>query len=223
LLPDLQTLPPSDLVIEASGQPERKLLRLTNSVMNSGPGALELQGVFNPATNRTAVTQRIHTAAGSTVALAVGEFVFHPQHRHWHLEDFARYELWSLRPDGRLADLVALTDKLSFCLRDVIRSDMPGASDFSAYSRCDRELQGITSGWIDPYDFDLPGQIVEITGLPDGVYALRSITDPNNHLLELDETNNAASVYLQLSGETVRPIAGTALLRQLLSAYHRRQ
>jgi subtilase family serine protease len=44
---------------------------------------------------------------------------------------------------------------------------------------------------------------VDITGLPDGEYALRSTTDPEDQLRESDEGNNAAMVYIEIEGNQV--------------------
>lgn len=207
LLPDLQTLPPSDLVIQLRYFPEeRKLLRLTNSVVNLGLGPLELLGVTNQATGKTAVIQRLYTKEGSVEEHSAGEFLFHPDHKHWHLEDFARYEVWSLTPRGDLDRVVALTEKVSYCLRDNTPAVLPGSPPQAVYTVCGQELQGISPGWIDTYKFELPGQIVDITAVPDGIYALRSTVDGNNQLRELDEANNAATVYIEIDGSRVAAI-----------------
>jgi phosphohistidine phosphatase SixA len=207
LLPDLQTLPPSDLVIQMSYFPEeRKLLRLTNSVVNVGLGPLEVLGVTNQATGDAAVIQQLYTKGGSVEEQSVGEFLFHPDHNHWHIEDFARYEVWSLTARGDLDSLVALTEKVSYCLRDNTPARIAGSPPQAVYTVCGQELQGISPGWIDTYKFELPGQIVDITAVPDGMYALRSTVDANNQLRELDEANNAATVYIEIEGSRVAVI-----------------
>lgn len=203
LLPDLQTLPPSDLVIQMVAPGGQQLLRLTNSIVNSGPGVMELQGVADQLSGRTIVTQRIYAASGLVEERATGDFVFHPGHAHWHLENFARYEVWTLSAQGELEGVVALTDKVSYCLRDSTRADMPGAAPQPAYTNCNQEVQGISPGWIDTYKYDTQGQVVDITELPDGAYALRSIVDPEDQLRELDEDNNAATVYIEINGNQV--------------------
>src|SRR5690349_23949703 len=58
LLPDLRTLPPSDLYI----QPARggaRLLRLANTVWNSGAGPLNLVGALSPSIQQTIVIQQL--------------------------------------------------------------------------------------------------------------------------------------------------------------------
>jgi hypothetical protein len=48
-----------------------------------------------------------------------------------------------------LEGMVGLTDKVSYCLCDNfrVRSLQPTAGP--AYWRCDREMQGISAGWVD--------------------------------------------------------------------------
>jgi phosphohistidine phosphatase SixA len=217
LLPDLLTLPPSGLVIEVDSAGNRKLLRLTNSVYNHGLGPLELSGVSDESSGKTSVTQRIYAAGGSIEEQLAGEFVFHLGHDHWHFENFARYELWSLAPGGDLDSLVAFTGKVSYCLRDNTPAGDPASAPVPVYTSCDGDLQGISTGWIDIYEFDLAGQVVDISSVPDGVYALRSIADPDNQLRELDDANNAAMVYIQISADQVRIIEDAGELDDLLA------
>jgi len=210
LLPDLETLPPSDLRIEINSTTGQRLLRLTNTVWNSGQGALELQGVLNRTTRNHDVWQHLYTGDGSTVKRLTGEFVWHPGHQHWHFGQFAVYELWSLSPEGDLDTLVATSGKLSFCTleTEVVGKDLPNFSRWRVYASCERNLQGLSVGWGDSYKAYLPGQAIEITGLADGQYALKSMADPDNLLQELDDTNNGAMIYVEIVNKDVRVIAG---------------
>lgn len=203
VLPDLQTVPPSDLVIQVTADGQTRL-RFTNSILNAGPGTLEVRGVLNPATNRIAVTQYIDTIQDEVAEHKAGEFVFHPDHDHFHLENFARYEVWSLTAGGDRDAVVAFTDKISYCLRDNTRSELDDVAPGPVYTACDRQVQGMSVGWIDTYDFETPGQIVDVSGVPDGVYALQSTVDPDDQLWEADDTNNARMVYFELEGNRVQ-------------------
>ncbi len=205
LLPDLYTLPPSNLAIETHLSPQQRLLRFSNSIANRGLGALELWGERDPATGQTRVTQRIYTNDGASVDLVAGEFFFHPQHDHWHLLNFARYELWSLAPSRWLEGIVGLTDKVSYCLRDNFRVRSLPPTAGPAYLLCESDMQGISAGWVDRYQSTLPGQVIDITGLPShGFYALRSIVDPGDQLLEVNETNNDVLVYIEINDNHAR-------------------
>ena len=71
----------------------------------------------------------------------------------------------------------------------------PASSD-SAY---DYFMQGITSGWMDIYDWYLPDQYMEVSGVPDGVYLLQTEADPDQLLTEANRSNNCGGVYIELS------------------------
>jgi hypothetical protein len=202
LLPDLQTLAPFDPRLVLDPQSGRRFLRLSNSIFNAGPGPLELHGQHDPVSGTTRVVQRIHFTDGSYEEQPVGEFVFHPGHNHWHLDDFAVYEVWSLTSGGGLHSLVAGGAKLSYCLFDFGRYAeglIEGtAPRWQQYATCGGGRQGLSPGWQDTYRFNQPGQWVDITGLPDGFYALVSRADPDNRLREVIEYNNANLVHFEL-------------------------
>ncbi len=98
---------------------------------------------------------------------------------------------------------MAVADKVSYCLRDNSRAKTTSPSARMGYIECEKELQGLSAGWIDTYRFDRPGQELDITGLPDGPYALRSIVDPLNQIVESNEANNAALVYIEIQRNEV--------------------
>jgi hypothetical protein len=63
-------------------------------------------------------------------------------------------------------------------------------------------LQGTSAGWGDTYDWLLPGQYIEVSGVPDGTYILETSADPDNVLQEANDRNNCTAVYVRLSGLT---------------------
>ena len=60
-------------------------------------------------------------------------------------------------------------------------------------------VQGVTPGWANVYDWFLPDQYIEVTGVPDGVYLLETIADPDSTILEAEESNNCGAVYVRLA------------------------
>lgn len=201
VLPDLRTLPPDDLRLVVDRGAGRSFLRFTNFILNSGAGPLELIGDPDPASGMIRVRQRIYDNHGQLLLEPwVGEFVYHGQHRHWHLDDFARYEVWSLDLDGELRQLESSNGKVSYCLMDV--EYLPGAerpiSERPQFLTCLPKRQGLSVNWVDTYEWTLPRQWVELTGLSDGVYALRSVVDHANLIRETDDENNAAIVYFEV-------------------------
>jgi hypothetical protein len=71
-------------------------------------------------------------------------------------------------------------------LEDVRRWDS-AANQAEIYNCSD---QGIQAGWSDIYDSGLPGQWIDVTGLPAGTYTLEITMNPEQALLEADYTNN---------------------------------
>jgi hypothetical protein len=160
-----------------------------------------------------------------------GQVTFHVAHGHYHFTSFGLSRLWAadaagLRKNGhpvrerRLKrtmplSLVSAGRKVSFCLADTLidawakKGDGPRtyiAPDclFPAFTNggYDHFVQGITAGWADIYDFYLPDQFIEVSGVPDGDYILENRGDPDGRLLEANEDNNCTSIRIRLRGMT---------------------
>ena len=212
--PDLQTLPPSNIGIEYNPGTGQKLLRFSTTIVNVGQGPLELIPTNNAATGKTDAYQRLYThddAGNWSVAstVYVGTFVFHPQHNHWHFEDFARYELRDAAPDGSPGSAVlASSEKVSFCVMDteLYNTNLEHAGE-AAYIPCTAtDPRGISVGWADVYTWDLFGQTLDITGLFDGDYWLVSTADPDNLINEgggAAEINNTGAVKVHIGSDLV--------------------
>ena len=221
LLPDLVPLPPTDLVIIGRSSAATRQLRLSTSFGNEGPGRLELIGVYNPDTGKTAVSQQLFGEDDAAVATRpAGEFIYHPNHYHWHMEDFVHYELWTLTSRGLPDEIVAVTGKVSFCLRDISRIRGKPARQ-SRYYACGPGLQGISSGWVDTYTYDTPGQIINIAGLPDGLYSLRLVVDPLDHILEVSNSNNTVREIIQITGRQVKVMDDPEEIKTILAGKSR--
>jgi hypothetical protein len=117
-------------------------------------------------------------------------FEFQECHGHYHFRGFASYRLLN-----NIGEEVAAGQKLSFCLEDLQRWD--SASSPEALYTC--ENQGIQAGWSDIYDAGLPGQWVDVTGLPAGVYTLEVTMNPDQVLVESDYTNNTTTVEVEIT------------------------
>ena len=180
-----------------------KLLRFSNGVGNYGPGALEVRGTRATTNDPMTAIQRVYQMGGGFVDVEVGTFSFEIPHNHWHFDDYVLYEL--LRPDGTVA---ATNDKSGFCLLDIarVRPGLPGSPRDPVYLTCNQGEfdalnigpEGISRGWTDVYDWTLEGQSLDVTGLPGGIYYLRSTVDPLDLIDETDEGNNAATVAVRL-------------------------
>ena len=186
------------------------MLRFTNTVWNAGQGVMEIHGTPGGNSN---ITQRIFDDAGGFSDVKVStDLLFHPSHDHFHLQDFAQYQLW-MKGDydawvasGRKAGQAKhLGVKSSFCIMDSKRVErFPGTPSSAMYSACGSTVQGLSVGWGDTYGWALPEQWVDLGASPlaDGSYVLRSIADPLNKLYESPRRADASRESAQANEAT---------------------
>jgi hypothetical protein len=223
LLPDVILRPLSEIRIEK--HVGVKLLRFASVIGNRGVGVVELKpdsparsadndcdGDGDPLNDRKAFQRVFRDGDGDGVFTRDVDIVFdrrfagcssfHAEHNHWHFEEFARYRLEKPKT-GRV---VAASEKVSFCVRDSIRfgPTLAGSPSFAHYGSCTQDsVTGLSIGWADYYGSTLPGQELNIRGLPDGRYCLRNEADPADRLAESDEGNNARSTLVRIVGREV--------------------
>jgi hypothetical protein len=120
-------------------------------------------------------------------------FHFSECHNHYHLDNFAIYEL---RDAG---GVVASGHKQAFCLLDTYSWAWPNAP-----GKYDCANQGISRGFADLYEADLPCQWIDVTDVPPGDYTLRAHVNPTRSgwalplLVERDYGNNMVEVPVTL-------------------------
>ncbi len=131
-------------VVGGSGY--RRLLRFDTVLINRGDGDLKVGNRADPNNPYK------------------DYFIYHACHGHYHIKNFSIYELVNL--DGQT---VRAGTKQGFCFEDSFKYEDGGKS--SGYN-CDN--QGITSGWGDWYYKQLVGQWIDITGIPEGDYIVRT-------------------------------------------------
>jgi hypothetical protein len=195
-------------------------LRFDQIVVNNGKGPIEI--TYDVPTGATPdpnapfpVAQRIYESDGGFTDRAAGTVNYHAVHGHYHYSSFANAQLWrSNRRGARLGSTpVASAHKVSFCMAD-IRIDawaekgdgprtyyapdclFPASSDDTT----DHYKQGITQGWGDVYDWYIPDQYIEVTGVPSGYYLLEFCADPFNEIKEENESNNCIVNHIRLIG-----------------------
>jgi hypothetical protein len=208
LLPDLVTSVPAEVYVQYSLAGVKEL-RFSTLVENIGPGPLQIQGELNERETEAAATQVITTEHGNQEARFAGDLELDEAHGHWHLEKFALFELWPYQPGQTTPATLAGGSKITFCLMDQFPVE-PGpvnAAPEPTFIECNWRMQGISPGWSEIYDATLPGQSLDIDGLPDGLYTFRATIDPDNNLFESDEDNNAISVVLDIRGDEVEIVA----------------
>ena len=186
--------------LDTTTQPGRTLYRFATAVPNIGAGPMELRGGAVLPDGDQEVFQRIHQSDGGFRDELAGEFTHHPGHGHIHFDNYASYSLREVLPDSGVGNVVATGAKVSFCLIDITAYDLklPNADPDGAYSGCD-QVQGVSVGWADVYDATLVDQWVDVTGVPPGPYWLENVIDPDNQLLESDDTNNTTRILIDLN------------------------
>ncbi|HET6404742.1 MAG TPA: lysyl oxidase family protein [Candidatus Thermoplasmatota archaeon] len=243
LLPDLVTLPPTDLTLEtpdyvgvsyfafpAPGVREAmetagrrgcrvdesaeygaaRCLRFSNAVGNLGEGPLDVS--LRPG--ELAFTQHVHWSDGRTEAHAAGAAEWHATHAHWHNAASNRFTVHPYdAATGERGPALNEGRKGGICFADVglvdvglpntWPADQTGWNCFEPRRDTHEWRMGITPGWYDLYARILSDQYVDITGVPDGTYALCSVTNGDGTLLEADITNNEACTAFRLKGDRV--------------------
>ena len=213
LLPDLDELAPGELdvrvVARADGR-RRVRLGFSSASSNRGEGPRVIDGTRRPGRQTMRVRQLVRRrGAGPLVHRDAGVLRFEvaSDHRHWHLEEFQRFEL-RRAGDGKL---VRRPRKAGFCLGDRFPDPrlerLPNRPRTARWThRCGlnrhtarRMREGISVGYGDIYHPHLEGQSVDITGVPAGRYLLVPRANPARRLLESDYANNASSLLLRIS------------------------
>jgi len=119
-------------------------------------------------------------------------------HGHYHLTAYAAYELHDVSTGERLP----IGSKNGFAVIDIGVYDPALAPDGCRGYNGDN--QGITAGCQDTYGRNLQCQWIDITDVPDGVYDLVVVTNPDNELVELNYDNNTARVRVVLDDGDLR-------------------
>ncbi|MGE0787490.1 MAG: lysyl oxidase family protein [Sandaracinaceae bacterium] len=192
-------------------------LRFDQVIANTGQAAAQLRfplptGAPLPETGP--VLQRVFRSDGSFFERAAGTYEFHEIHAHYHYSSFAQSNLWRATPSGRRIGRhpVRTGRKVSFCMVDVeidafgFKGDGPrtyNAPDCLFPTESDGTydyiVQGITNGWADIYEWYLPDQYIEVSGVADGYYVLENCADPDGEILESNESDNCAANLVRLS------------------------
>ncbi|MDP9227754.1 MAG: lysyl oxidase family protein [Actinomycetota bacterium] len=210
--PDLRMATPRDLFVNDG---RKKLLHATNNIQSRGEGPLEVRGT-RTSRRYMSVRQAIETASeGAELFDTDARLVFYRiprQGPYWKFHEAAEFSLWSLDEAGTRITEVRRGPKLSYCFRDLKRtdpsSDSPRRQVYPACSqdpKIRRRTLGTSVGWSDIYPAGYHQNWINVSGLS-GCYEFVHTADPDNYIFEDDETNNEGSrrVRLPASGGKVR-------------------
>lgn len=207
LLPDLVIKPPTQLFIGGAG--DRRKLRFNTVFTNQGDGPFEVIGHTDTERQTTFASQYIKRRDGTGLYREIGNFIYHPTHKHWHVANHVQYELWSLRPDGSADTLATSSGKISICLFDERPEDLKlvGAPKQRVYPlACTSRIQGVSVGWADIYLARIEGQEIPLGKLNDGAYLFTFSVNPDRKVLEKDYGNNSGSMKVEIKGSRIKPL-----------------
>jgi len=204
MLPDV--IPADPIDIRTSRKGGRRKLEFTAKVGNIGQGPLIFEGKTISIDDKlyTHAWQIIKMRDGGECARSAGQFVYHPQHTHYHVNRWVEYTLRNGSPES--TDIAANGYKASFCLLDTenIRGYSPDIYPQTRGLSCGTSegRQGISVGWRDVYERHLPDQNIDLDG-PDpvdaGGYFLVIRVDPEEMIWELDKSNNMVFAVVGVS------------------------
>jgi hypothetical protein len=210
LCPDLVMSAPFNIYLDKRSIKGKKLLRSANSINNVGEGPAEIRGTRSGRYRMNAV-QRVYRVDGQRLEIDTGaQLRFHYVPRfggwYWKFNHTAQFELWRLDGAGMRIRRVRTGEKTIYCLRDLAhtRPGMLDSPDNAVYPHCnqDRRKQAVTLGtsvgWSDVYPANYYEQYINIGGLKAGCYAYVHVADPDNHIYELNESNNSSQTILRL-------------------------
>jgi hypothetical protein len=163
----------------------RRLLRFSAIIVNVGVGPFELRSRRTDTNSSWTSRQVIYNDAGGlrTVDTPSVQLVYGGDgHNHWHVKDLEKYRLVPL--DNTSGERIG--QKAAFCFFDnyQYKLALPGAPQAAVYRRwgCGtrgslRLKTGLSVGWGDNYQWSLPDQYIETSGLPNGTYRLWATAD----------------------------------------------
>ena len=228
LLPDLVSYQHDYSVAEVVATPDGTeffALRFAGFVTNLGDGPLDLRG--NPQLADDAdltshdVWQRALTIDGDWVNLTKPpiDFEVDDGHDHFHVMGIVEYSLWDTSGTVEISSGA----KIGFCLIDVMeRPDLhanPGPKRHEQWDPDNYYCQsgrprakilhmGISEGWQDIYSFSETFQWIDVSDVQPGYYRIGQRVDPDNVIVESDETNNELVLTQRLQvvpGYVARP------------------
>ncbi len=203
--PNLRMKKPADLRVRHAGHVVRLLA--TNHIVNVGAGPLELIGTRTSSSFAPA-TQVVRTRGGHKTYFPDAGWIYWKripgQDHYWKYWRAARFELWTLKPDGSRDRMVRTGPKLSYCFRDLKRvRGWDRTPRHRIYPACSQEHArkhlrlGVSPGWADIYPSTYHENWISITRLR-GCFAFVHRVDPLNDIVEESETDNLAQRIIRL-------------------------
>lgn len=205
VLPDL--MPKPQLNVTTERLVDRWYIRFSTIIVNVGDGDFMLRAT-RPSVPADWEAQQLipHTGGGAEAVPIDAQLAWGGDgHGHWHVVRVATVRLVPLdAAGGPVGDEVATDSKIGFCFYDHTHEFARGPEeDVYSAETCgeeDDELigMGLSPAWNDTYRQTLPGQSIEVTGLPDGKYRLFTDVDEYGWFREVSRANNRTWIDLDI-------------------------
>jgi len=205
-LPDMVALPAWGMSLQ-NGQ-GHSLLDFGATVWIGGNSQLDVEGFRRPGTEIMDAIQYFYEDGQVVGQAPAGTFNWDPRpgHEHWHFTQFATYSLLRVST----GDIIH-SEKQGFCIAptDGIDLLLPHATwrpdSIGFYSNCGGPAsiwirETLPLGWGDTYFQSVPGQSFDITDVPNGVYQIEVVANPQHLLYETDSTNDSSFRTVVLGG-----------------------
>jgi Lysyl oxidase len=206
VLPDLAPAPPLDL--RTQKLKGRWYVEFSSILVNVGDGEFLLRAKRPGEGAAWVVEQDIpYSKSGAKVMPLDMTLVWGGDgHNHWHVPDVATNQLIPLDAQGRaVAAKYRVDAKVGFCFFDYEHRLRFGPEKAAHHRQtCGHKDDnvvgmGLSPGWSDNYEFVLPGQRIDISGLKDGKYRLEAEADIKHKFREVTRANNITWADFELS------------------------
>jgi hypothetical protein len=207
VLPDLRTLPAFG--ISVIHRRDKDLLMFGADVWVDGASRLDVEGFRRSGEDVMDAYQYFYDGDTAVGRAPVGQMEFDRRggHHHWHLLQFAAYQLL----DADQAHVVT-SSKQSFCIVPTDPVDLSGDNaerrpyQTGLDSACGAEdalwiRETLPVGWGDTYFQSRAGQSFNIADLPNGVYYISVTANPTGELFESASDNNTSLRMVILEGK----------------------
>lgn len=207
VLPDL--MPSPQLNVQTQRVEKKWIIRFDTIITNRGAGDFVLRATRDDPRSLWSLEQDVEYSTSGAEPVPVDSTLVWggDGHEHWHVVRVASVWLVPLNARGEPAsDSKELIDtKIGFCFYDHTHELGRGPVEavYSAHScgghEDDTELgMGLSPGWNDTYLASLPGQSIDVTGLPEGRYRLWTEVDEKGVFRETTRENNRTWIDLEL-------------------------
>ncbi|MEO7803804.1 MAG: hypothetical protein ABIS18_05110 [Actinomycetota bacterium] len=190
-----------------------RCLRFSFGLANVGDGTFDIRFMGDRSGAEFAMTQCVQQSSGSPVARPAGKGKFHTTHGHFHYHNIIFHKLHRVtdRSTGAMTQ-VGAGKKLGYSPADqgiaewtrFVQAPSGSSGGFgNCASASDSNRLGMSSGWGDAYRYQRPGNFIDFTAGSDGYFVVQTIADPENVVLESNESDNTSYAYLRIVGEEV--------------------